>query len=603
MKTMKRMAALVLCLSLLIGIPCAVQAVDLSTNNSLQLISVYAMHPRFVLDWTQDGLADNTVILYFNDNIRDAYLIKNNKYVDLFIEPYNATKSFGLQPVWFTAVDYYGTTAGAGKKIQTLQFTDTTQGFSYWRGEGATDFRLYIIDKKGTTVDGAVDGWANTESFGWTLKGAQSYTCSDGVARDAVIKEILFEQDHLTVENYARISDSKIMVKFSEAVKISALNNNGGSVKMELHATKGYINANGQPVDDASNVISDPILETWPATSFKIMGDARYVVVEFAEGVVAEAGNFVANYKVENETNATLNLHISEDENNINNKKTGEQLNNGLIDGIWSAANNGPLVCQTGKHRTDVADDTSYVATTTNLPAAWTDDNVYSSLQDALNQVGSGVVTMGQDVEIEERFLEVPAGVTLDLNGKKLTVDNIFAFGNIIDSTDGNGRLVISNDKTQAFVGLQETNSYLPLYDTNCYRFFSYEVINAGWRDHASHPDKVEENAMQFGIKVFFNSEKAYELLQADGTLVLDLNIDGRNIPYKFNASTMTKLYEKVTANEESWNKRSSAAITLTMSGLNSLESGAVITAVPTLSSAGVAGTGSVSEYTYTSAQ
>lgn len=592
MKTMKRVAALVLCLSLLIGIPCAVQAVDLSTNDSLQLISVYAMHPRFVYDWTHDKLADNTVILYFNDNIRDAYDIRNNKYVDLYIEPYNATRSFDLQPVWFAAVDYYGSTAGDNKKVQTLQFTDTSKGFSYWKGEGATDFRLYIIDKKGDTIDGAVDGWANSASYGWKLKGAQSYTCSDGVARDTVIKEILFEQDHLTIENYARISDSKILVKFSEAVKISALNNQGGSVKMELHATKGFINANGQPVNDEYAVLSDPILKTWSAKSFTIMNDARYVVVEFAEGAVAEAANYVANYKTENQTNATLNLHIAEDANNINGAKTGEQLNNGLIDGIWSVANNGPLVCQSGKHRTDVADDTSYVAVTIALPAAWTDSNVYDTLTDAFANTEAGVITLGKDAEINDRFLEIPAGVTLDLNGKKVTVANIFSFGDIIDSTDGNGGLVISNDKTQAFVGLQENNTYFPLYDTDCYRFFSYDVISAGKQQPSA-------NSVKFGVKIVFNNLKAYELLKADGSFVLDLMIGEQNMPYKFSKNTMTSLYDTVSAD---WSNRSKYAIALTIYGMEKLQADTVITATPQLTSAGVVGSDAAIEYTYTSA-
>ena len=368
MKLVKRAAALVLCLCMLIGLPISVQAVNLNKGNGLELINAYAMSNRFVLDWTQgtggsNKLTDHCVILYFNDNINDAWHIRNNNYVSLYIEPYKQDgTSLGLQNAGYQAVDYYGTTAGSGKKAVVIRFgtqngssfSASANGFSYWQGQGAVGFRLYMVDNKGTGINNKVDGWATSSSYGWCLKANAQYG-----GKDAVIKEILFEEDCLSVQSVVPISDSKLMVQFSEPVAMSSLMKNNGPLKLELHATTGtHLNANRQP--SGSNLVASADTQTvnrsWQAQSASVVGNGQWIEVDFGGTAVADAKAYAkAN-------NNGLFLHFADNSAATNPAwgGSGEQENNGLIDGIWAQSNNGPLLATTGKHRTDVAGDTYY---------------------------------------------------------------------------------------------------------------------------------------------------------------------------------------------------------------------------------------------------
>lgn len=613
MKTMKRMAALVLCLSLLIGIPCAVQAVGTSgIANTFELHAVYGMNDKMATGWQYNSeMKDYSVILYMNGTDRNNWLAKNNlnNTLEIFVEPYGADgAAIGKLPCTFYSVNYYynnldlesgypqydaatwpdKTTPWYGKRVTVLQF-DSAQGFSTWTD--AVGFRLVIVDAASQAQDDVINGWKGQQYASQPyLKAVETY---DG--RDAVIREILYvngETDYLTINSVAKVDESKVLINFSESVALAPLAGNKGPVNISLHATTGTkLNSNNDLAIGNANAdaTSRTVNASWMAQSARVLGDSSWVEVDFGEGKVAEA----VTYAAENGNGLFLNISENNNATNPTWARHGEQVKNGIIDGIWATADNEPLVANHGKFRDSITtggDQCYYNITSTALPAIWSDNGVYNDLNTAL--AAGGTVHLGADVTVSERFLEVPADVTLDLNGKNLTVPNIFSFGDIIDSTDGNGGLVISNDKEQAFVGLQETNNYLPLYDTNCYRFFDYDVVSAG--------KKTGTNTVKFGVKVNFDNEKAYDLLQNDGELVLDLMIGEQNIPYKFNPATMTKLYNAVKAD---WTNRSKYAIALTISGLDNLPSDTVITATPELTSVGVLGTDAPIEYTYTSAQ
>lgn len=600
MKTMKRMAALLLCLSLLIGIPCAVQAVNIDQGKGLTLIAAYAMSNRLALDWLcgtgqKNDQTDHCVVLYFNDNINDAWHIRNNNYVSFYIEPYNAEGSLGLQPAGYKAVDYYSSSAGSNKKVVVLAFgtqnggtfTASANGFSYWKEQGATDFRLYMVDNKGTGINNKVDGWATSTSYGWTLVANNTY---DG--KDAVIQEILFESDCLSVVDYVRVTDSKILVEFSEPVAMNNLAVVGGQLGLELHATTGTnLNANKQP-SNANGVTSadmQVVNRRWTAQSAKVLGNSKWVEVDFG------AGNVDAALEYAKTNNNGLWLEFADNSNSANWGLCGEQVNNGLVDGIWSKATNSPLLAVTGKNRQDSAGDTTYINISSSKPAVWSDNGVYDDLKEAL--AAGGTVSLAADVAVDDRFTEIPVGVTLDLNGNKLTANNLISFGNVIDSTEGKGGLVISNDKAQALVYLQENNAAFPLYDTDHYRFFTYRVVNGGTKAVDG-----DANAVKYGVKVLFNSLDAYRLLadeaNADASLMINMTIGTQNVPYKFNRSTLLALYN--TISEKGIANNASYAISLTIRGLDQLESGTVISAAPALYSArDVFAVGDAVAYTY----
>jgi hypothetical protein len=125
----------------------------------------------------------------------------------------------------------------------------------------------------------------------------------------------------------------------------------------------------------------------------------------------------------------------------------------------------------------DAGMDAAWVKTTAKV-AATVNGVSYTSFAAAMANATSGSeVKLFEDQEVSG-FCEIGSGVTLDLNGYSLTTDNLFSFGHIKDSSNGNGGLFVSNDRKQAFVQLQEDNVALPLYDSanECYRFFDYTL-------------------------------------------------------------------------------------------------------------------------------
>lgn len=163
------------------------------------------------------------------------------------------------------------------------------------------------------------------------------------------------------------------------------------------------------------------------------------------------------------------------------------------------------------------------------VTAAKVNDTPYIFFDNAWADKKPGdTVSLYKDISFSSKLLNVPADVTLDLNGHTITSENILAFGDIIDSTNGNGLLGIDKNDPSSFAILQSENEFLPLYDTakGGYRFFTYEIINRGTRTISTDNTIT---ALKYGIKLDFANNDAYRLLtnsaNADVQLTLDLSV------------------------------------------------------------------------------
>ena len=220
----------------------------------------------------------------------------------------------------------------------------------------------------------------------------------------------------------------------------------------------------------------------------------------------------------------------------------------------------------------------------------------YADLTLALNEAANKnqTVRVLKDIDLGNvSSLMVPAGVVLDINGKTIK-SNMFmmlaSFGDIIDSTQGEGGICISN--TTAYTVLS-TNTYLPIYDSanGCYRFFKYNVITKG----AQLVDN-DSNRLKFGYKLEIESKKAYELLANDAAntgleLTVGLTVnkgDGKPSTFQYKcSSSVLKNYSAYILNnyDDFASGEKQTSVTFKVAGLDKLPSGTVITSVPTFGS------------------
>lgn len=199
----------------------------------------------------------------------------------------------------------------------------------------------------------------------------------------------------------------------------------------------------------------------------------------------------------------------------------------------------------------------------------------YNTVGAALKAAVSGnTVMLMQNNDSAGETLVVPAGVTLDLGGKKLTVANVVSFGNVIDSVGG-GTLVMSDDRTEALLSLLPSNTMLPLYDATAggYKFFNQTLVGGG-------PVEGTATSVKFGVKLSFTDTAAYELLKSGQVkLGLDLKIerDGHvnNLTYVFKDATIEAYADSVLGNSAG-----NYYVVLQISGL---EAGDLIQAVPVM--------------------
>ncbi len=146
---------------------------------------------------------------------------------------------------------------------------------------------------------------------------------------------------------------------------------------------------------------------------------------------------------------------------------------------------------------------------------------VSETVKDLKNELvkDNGRVNIGKDLKMDD--LEIPSGVTLDLNGYKLTCKSLIVNpgGSLIDSSDGKGSLIC---KKPIFADIEE---YLPLYDSKIsgYRIFAYKV--------STSQVTAKSYGKDFNVELKFENDKAYDLLATGKSgLEMDFKMNWTNL-------------------------------------------------------------------------
>ena len=125
------------------------------------------------------------------------------------------------------------------------------------------------------------------------------------------------------------------------------------------------------------------------------------------------------------------------------------------------------------------------------------------------NSAKAGTVALLQDV-VASTYVHVSAGVTLDLAGHELKATDFNAFGDVVDSTEGEGLLKLQ----EGSYGIRENNPSLPIYDSTAggYRLYTYQYKELYAYEVAG------QNTVQFWFELRFDNTDAWKLLASGAT-------------------------------------------------------------------------------------
>lgn len=131
--------------------------------------------------------------------------------------------------------------------------------------------------------------------------------------------------------------------------------------------------------------------------------------------------------------------------------------------------------------------------------------STYGGLLELLESAESGQTVKVVKDNIEVAYISVKSGVTLDLNGKTVTVAENAALssGAIIDTGSGAGALKVS---INALKTTAENAKYIPLYDSanSAYRFFHGELSSYG---------VSSKSGLKFYFRLLLDEISGYSLL------------------------------------------------------------------------------------------
>jgi len=585
MKTAKHVTALILCLCLLVGLPISVQAIGTSNASGLYIHAAVARPNK-------NG-ADTSFVFYVSKDVTQYNLPATSfegTNVEYYMNIYDSNGNLmdGGEKVELktnndnNAMDgeSYGATSEKWARIPAIRFTDATMTFSGWKAKGAARFEFCLVETDAHTKE-AYEG-NDRNDYVWKAEtGGNTLWAYEKInGQDATIVDIITQDEWLTIDSVAKTAKDKITVTFSEPVAMAGLKADGGPVDVWVRIVDGSNNLITYTMEDGTTIEYQ-----YPATTVAPYA-GNSAEVEFTVPELATAYSDLASLAAAG-NDYTLKIFIADDYDNLDCTNRGEAAGNCVVDGIWSVATKCPLIA------TQKMEDYQY--------------GELSRIRDIdqLNLATEGdIVKVHEDTDMTSQtsVLMVPAGVTLNLNGSTLKVDNLISFGNIIDSSEGGGGIIISKDEKVSAIHLQPTNTAMPMYDDSIagYRFFTYIVDTIDTVQTHADNAAIAENAVKYGIRVIFESPLAYELLAADEdiALIMSISVNGKiPIRYKFKSPIMVKLKDAVA---ENFDNRTNKVITLTIYGLTE---GMNLTAMPILYSAeDVLKSGDAVTYTHTAA-
>ena len=203
----------------------------------------------------------------------------------------------------------------------------------------------------------------------------------------------------------------------------------------------------------------------------------------------------------------------------------------------------------------------------------------YGTVSEALAAAKSGDTVKLINDSTEDMII-VWNGVTLDLNGCTLTVNNyLMNFANIIDGEDGGeGLLVFNGPDSQLVIN---ANAFLPVFDSAAggYRLYEFTFENLGSK-------KIDDNSKKYGITIRFANIEAYRLISESADTKLDIQFTIKLV----GTTTSTMLYDLNYDTIKTWAKNAytkysdpeyttgTRAIALTITGMKKLTEGTTLT-------------------------
>ncbi len=390
----------------------------------------------------------------------------------------------------------------------------------------------------GTDTNGYVDPARAQDEYGNGFKGNIPVNVANRVIYG--VEAPAFEPN--TITSVTTISDTHLQIEFARPLASFI-----GTVYL------GVLNDAGDNLYNDEGVLDDTVAMTTTLTGGKLVchldtdkagmtEDARNIpkIVEAIEAAYSGKTAGIAIYeRSDDEAGATIN-------------------DNGYLEEVKDT--DGVALKGTAK-RTSVNKDICVASIT--LGVAMVGDKAYTSLDEAMQYAAGSEIDLLTHVSITDMAYVLNADVILDLNGYNLTVNNYFLpFGQIIDSKDGVGKLVIAKDKVKNTFA---DNGYLPLYDDGGYQFFAYEF------HHVQKPI-TDPNIVQYSVGLGFTNRAAYALLIDDDNADIDFGVkmtitkpDGsqRYIEWIFSDELMQTFVEK--------NTTRNTAVAMTISGMERL--------------------------------
>lgn len=566
MKTFKRFAALLLSMCVLVGIPLSVSAATASDTLALDSIILHT---------------ENRLKLTFNEELRSgtdgSYLsnLNNREKLEMGLawvkDEYTGTEGFEKAIV--------------GDRIPGTVVYGSTYDVLIWSPDDSNKMILELLTetKSGCTLKFYFfDNGCNWNGAGCI--GAVQDISGDGLPCPSLgfnsetlshCYEYLFEDIDLHLIDAKFIGVDRVLFTFNKPITYSTEHYVGISLYNSNNKMMGYKRndeTGAYEFDVAETIISQGGKRAqWGCSGEWIPFDesGKQYVTTINGGVTGEDIR-----KIVENSGGDLRFRIQENANYA--------PQSGRVNTIHAVANENDCLVATQPGSQDQA----WISV-----AEW-DGNVarigtatYQTLNDALNAAESGDTVELTYFAVSEDYSIISADVTLDLNGYWVFAEILIAFGNVVDSTQGEGALINSRNQESSCIHLRSDNPTFPLYDANIggYRFFAYSFSTAGTKAGVEDTDKVT-----YGIKLKFDSLRAYELLadeaNADVSLVMNLAIGYNKFEYKFSHTIFDLLYQ--TMKSIDFSRRDKYAILLTISGLDKLSANDAIVATPTIYSA-----------------